>query len=335
MKYTVLQIAELISAEIVGDPNAEITTVCKIEEGVPGGLTFLSNPKYTHYLYETKATAAIVNKDFKPELKVPCTLIKVANSYLAFAQLLNFYQANKPQKTGVSDKAHIASTAKIGNNVYIGEFASVGDNVVIGDGVCIYPQTYIGDNVNIGDRTTLYAGVKIYENCLVGNDCIIHAGAVIGADGFGFANQDGEYLKIPQIGNVVLGNNVEIGANTCVDRATMGSTRIGDYVKIDNLVQIAHNVIVGAGTAFAAQSGVAGSTKIGSKCIIAGQAGISGHLSIDDGSIIGAQSGVTHSLKRGIYLGSPALPASEERKLIVLKRKLPELYQQIHKNKND
>ena len=335
MKYSVAQIAGLISAEIVGDPNAEITTICKIEEGVPGGLTFLSNPKYTQYIYTTKATAAIVNKDFEPEQEVPCTLIKVANSYLAFAQLLNFYQENKPRKTGISDKACIAPTAKIGQNVYIGEFVSIGDGAEIGDGASIYPQTVIGDRVKIGARTTLYAGVKIYEDCHIGTDCILHAGAVIGADGFGFAAQNGEYLKIPQIGNVEVGNHVEIGANTCIDRATMGSTRIHDHVKIDNLVQIAHNVTVGEGTAFAAQAGVAGSAKLGSRCIVAGQAGISGHITIDDGTIIGAQSGVTHSLKQGVYLGSPAVPASEERKLIVLRRKLPELYQQYINNKKN
>ncbi len=334
MKYSVAQIADLVSAEVVGDPSAEITTICKIEEGVPGGLTFLSNQKYTHHLYTTAATAAIVNKDFVPEKDVPCTLIKVANSYLAFAQLLNFYQANKPRKTGVSDKACISPTATLGQNVYIGEFVSVGDGAVIGDGASLYPHTVVGDRVTIGARTTLYAGVKVYEDCSIGTDCILHAGAVIGADGFGFAQQDGEYLKIPQIGNVEIGNYVEIGANTCIDRATMGSTRIHDHVKIDNLVQIAHNVTVGEGTAFAAQAGVAGSAKIGAKCIVAGQAGISGHLSIDDGSVIGAQSGVTHSLKKGVYLGSPAIPASEERKLIVLRRKLPELYQQFIRKKN-
>ena len=237
MKYSVAQIAELISAEVVGNPNAEITTICKIEEGVPGGLTFLSNPKYTQYLYTTKATAAIVNKDFVPEQEVPCTLIKVANSYLAFAQLLNFYQQNKPRKTGISDKACIAPTAKIGQNVYIGEFVSIGDSAEIGDGVSLYPQTVVGDRVKIGARTTLYAGVKVYEDCHIGTDCILHAGAVIGADGFGFAQQNGEYLKIPQVGNVEIGNHVEIGANTCIDRATMGSTRVHDHVKIDNLVR--------------------------------------------------------------------------------------------------
>ncbi|MDY6348855.1 MAG: UDP-3-O-(3-hydroxymyristoyl)glucosamine N-acyltransferase [Bacteroidales bacterium] len=228
----------------------------------------------------------------------------------------------------------MAPTATLGHNLYLGVLVWVGAGGLIGDGASLYPHTVVGDRVTIGARTTLYAGVKVYEDCSIGTDCILHAGAVIGADGFGFAQQDGEYLKIPQIGNVEIGNYVEIGANTCIDRATMGSTRIHDHVKIDNLVQIAHNVTVGEGTAFAAQAGVAGSAKIGAKCIVAGQAGISGHLSIDDGSVIGAQSGVTHSLKKGVYLGSPAIPASEERKLIVLRRKLPELYQQFIRKKN-
>lgn len=329
MKYLVSQIAELLNAEIIGDPNGVITTVCKIEEGVPGGLTFLSNPKYTHYIYETKATAAIVNKDFKPEQEVPCTLIKVENSYLAFAKLLQFYQENQRPKVGISDKACIASSAKIGENVYIGEFVSIGENVVIGNGAKIYPQVCLGDNVKIGARTVLNAGVKVYAECVIGNDCILHAGSVIGADGFGFANQDGQYLKIPQIGNVVIGNCVEIGANTCIDRATMGSTRIEDNVKIDNLVQIAHNVTVGEGTAFAAQVGVAGSAKIGKHCIFAGQSGVAGHISIDDQTIVGAQAGVSHSLKQGMYLGNPAVPLHEERRLIVYRRKLPDLFQQV------
>lgn len=337
MKYPVSQIAELLSAEVVGDPNGIITTVCKIEEGVPGGLTFLSNPKYTHYIYETKATAAIVNSDFVPEKEVPCTLIKVANSYLAFAKLLNFYQETKlmGQKVGISDKACIAESAKIGENVYIGEFVSIGENVVVGNGARIYPHVCLGDNVRVGDRTTLNSGVKIYADCVVGSDCILHAGAVVGADGFGFAQQDGQYLKIPQIGNVVIGNNVEIGANTCIDRATMGSTTIADYVKIDNLVQIAHNVQIGEGTAFAAQTGVAGSAKIGAHCIFAGQVGVAGHITIDDNVIVGAQSGVTHSLKPGMYLGSPALPGKEERKLVVYGRKLPEIYETVRELKKN
>ena len=331
MKFLVSQIAELLAAEIVGDPQGVITTLCKIEEGMPGGLTFLSNPKYTSYIYDTKATAAIVNKDFVPERDVPCTLIKVENSYLAFAKLLNFYQETmmQNQKVGISDKACIASSAKIGENVYIGEFVSIGENVVVGNGARIYPQVCLGDNVKVGDRTTLNSGVKVYAGCEIGNDCILHAGAVIGADGFGFAAQDGQYLKIPQIGNVVIGNNVEIGANTCIDRATMGSTKIEDNVKIDNLVQIAHNVVVGEGTGMAAQVGIAGSAKVGKHCILAGQAGVAGHITIDDGVVVGAQAGVSHSLKPGMYLGNPAVPLNEERKLIVYRRKLPELFQDV------
>ena len=319
MKYTVSQIAELLAAEVVGDPQGTITTICKIEEGVPGGLTFLSNPKYTHYIYDTKATAAIVNKDFVPEREVKCTLIKVDNSYLAFAKLLNFYQETVMMhaKVGISDKACIAESAKIG------------ENVVIGNGARIYPQVCLGDNVKVGDRTTLNAGVKVYADCVIGNDCILHAGAVIGADGFGFAAQDGQYLKIPQIGNVAIGNNVEIGANTCIDRATMGSTKIEDNVKIDNLVQIAHNVTVGEGTGMAAQVGIAGSAKVGKHCILAGQAGVAGHITVEDGTIVGAQAGVSHSLKRGMYLGNPAIPLSEEKRLIVYRRKLPDLFQQV------
>ncbi len=329
MKYLVSQIAELLSAEIVGDPNTVITTICKIEEGVPGGLTFLSNPKYTQYIYTTRAAAAIVNKSFVPEQDVPCTLIKVDNSYLAFAKLLNFYQENKPRKVGISDKACIAPSATIGENVYIGEFASIGEHAVVGNGASIYPQTVVGDNVRVGERTTLYAGVKVYADCVIGNDCILHAGAVIGADGFGFAPQDGQYLKIPQIGNVVIGNNVEIGANTCIDRATMGSTCIGDNVKIDNLVQIAHNVTIGEGTGMAAQVGIAGSAKVGRRCILAGQVGVAGHITVDDGTVVGAQSGVTHSLKQGTYLGSPALPLQEEKRLIIYRRKLPTLFSDV------
>ncbi len=331
MEYTVSQIAELLGAEVVGNPNEVITTVCKIEEGVQGGLTFLANPKYTHCLYDTQASAAIVNSDFQPEREVPCTLIKVANSYLAFAKLLNFYQETQMlnAKVGISDKACIAATAVIGENVYIGEFVSIGEHVVVGNGARLYPQVCLGDNVKVGDRTTLFSGVKIYADCVVGNDCILHAGAVIGADGFGFAAQDGQYLKIPQIGNVEIGDRVEIGANTCIDRATMGSTRIENDVKIDNLVQIAHNVTVGEGTGMAAQVGVAGSARIGRHCILAGQAGVAGHITLDDGTVVGAQAGVSHSLKKGMYLGNPAIPLGEERRLIVYRRKLPSLFNEV------
>lgn len=331
MEFTVAQIAEVISASVEGNPQAKITTVCKIEAGFEGGLTFLANPKYTHYIYDTKATAAIVNNDFKPEKTVPCTLLRVENSYFAFAKLLDFYNnLMKSNKVGVSKMACVAESAKIGQNVYIGEFVSIGENVVIGDNTKIYPHVCLGDNAKVGHDTVLNSGVKIYAECVVGNNCIIHAGSVIGADGFGFAAQDGNFTKVPQIGNVVIEDNVEIGANACIDRATMGSTIIHTNVKIDNLVQIAHNVEMGEGSACAAQVGISGSTKVGKHCIFAGQVGVAGHLTIGDQTIIAAQSGVTHSLKGGeAYLGNPAIPISQERRLIIYRKKLAELFQQV------
>lgn len=330
MEFTVAKIAELLSAEVIGNRDAVITTVCKIEEGFEGGLTFLANPKYTHYIYETKATAAIVNNDFVPEKPLSCTLIKVPNSYLAFASLLDFYNKMKSQKKGISAHACISETAKIGKDVYIGEFVSVGENVVIGDNVKLYPHVTLGDDVKVGDNTVLNSGVKIYAECVIGKDCIIHAGTVIGADGFGFAPQDGNFIKVPQIGNVVIEDNVEIGANSCIDRATMGSTYIRKNVKLDNLIQIAHNVEVGEGSAFAAQSGVSGSTKIGKNCILAGQVGVAGHIEIGDNVVVGAQSGVSHSVKGNqVVLGSPAIPFMEEKKLIIYRKKMPELFKQV------
>ena len=332
MEFTVTQLAELLKATVEGDTSATVHTVCKIEEGVQGGLTFLANPKYTHFLYETQATAAIVNKDFTPEQPVSCTLIRVENAYLAFAQLLDFYEQmkHKSKKNGISPLACVASSAKIGQNVYIGEFVSVGDNAVIGDNVQLYPHVCLGNDVKIGNDTVLHSGVKIYEECVVGVHCIIHAGAVIGADGFGFAQQGGDFTKVPQIGNVVIEDNVEIGANTCIDRATMGSTRICKNVKIDNLVQIAHNVEVGEGSAFAGQVGIAGSAKVGKHCIFGGQVGVAGHITVGDKVMVGAQSGISNSLAGGqIYLGSPAIPFMEEKKLIVYRKKLAQLYKQV------
>lgn len=330
MEFKIAQIAALLGAEVVGDADGTINTVCKIEEGIPGGLTFLANPKYTHYIYETKATAAIVNKSFQPEKEVPCTLIKVDDSYVAFAKLLDFYNQSKRTKTGVSPHACVAATAKIGQNVYIGEFVSVGENVVIGDNCQIFPHVCLGDDVKVGSNTVLNSGVKVYAECVIGNNCIIHAGAVIGADGFGFAPKDGDFIKVPQIGNVRIEDNVEIGANTCIDRSTMGSTIIHKNVKLDNLIQIAHNVEIGEASAFAAQTGVAGSAKIGSHCIIGGQGAVAGHITIEDNVMVAAQSGVTHSLKGNqIVLGSPAIPLSEEKRLIIYRKKLPELYKRV------
>ena len=332
MEYTVAQIAELLSAEVQGDRNAVIKTVCKIEAGVEHGLTFLSNPKYTPYIYETKATAAIVNKDFIPEKEVPCTLIIVENSYMAFAKLLTFYSEQiKRKKNGISQHACIAPTAKIGKDVYIGEFVSVGENVEIGDGAQIYPHVFLGDNVKVGGGTTLNSGVKVYAECVVGSGCTIHAGTVIGADGFGFApQQDGTFMKIPQIGNVVIEDGVEIGANTCIDRATMGSTIIHKNAKLDNLVQIAHNVEVGKNTAFAAQAGVAGSAKIGKNCLFGGQVGINGHITIGNHVSVGAQSGVLQPAKDGeILLGSPAIALRDEQRRIIYNRRLSDMYDKI------
>lgn len=330
MEFKVAQIAGILQAEVVGDPNGVITTVCKIEEGVPGGLTFLANPKYTHYIYETRATAAIVNKTFQPERPVPCTLIKVDDSYVAFARLLDVYNKSKRKRPGVSPHACVAESAKIGENVYIGEFASIGENVVIGDNCQIFPHVCLGDDVKVGSDTVLNAGVKVYAECVIGSHCIIHAGAVIGADGFGFAPQNGDFIKVPQIGNVRIEDNVEIGANTCIDRSTMGSTLIHKNVKLDNLIQIAHNVEIGEGSAFAAQVGVAGSAKIGAHCIIAGQGAVAGHITVGDGVLVGGQSAVTHSIPGGkTVLGSPAIPVGEEKRLIIYRKKLPELYARV------
>jgi UDP-3-O-[3-hydroxymyristoyl] glucosamine N-acyltransferase len=297
-------------------------------------LSFLANPKYTDYIYETKATAVIVGKDFVPEKKISATLIRAENSYLALAKLLEVYQQMIPKKAGVSSHAYVAENAIVGENAYIGEFVSVGENAKIGDYVQLFPHVCVGDNVKIGDHTILYSGVKVYANCEIGSHTIIHAGAVIGADGFGFAQQDESYIKVPQIGNVVIGNHVEIGANTCIDRATLGSTKIHDHVKLDNLIQIAHNCEVGEGSAFASQVGISGSTKVGKKTIIAGQVGIAGHIKIGDNVVIGAQSGVPSNIPDNqVVLGSPAISAYEEKKLMIYRKKLPELFNQINELK--
>lgn len=330
MEFKISQIAELLSAEVVGNPNGIITTVCKIEEGISGGLTFLANPKYTHHIYDTKATAAIVNADFVPEKPVQCTLIKVKDAYIAFATLLDFYNRSKKVKKGISSHACIAETAKIGENVYIAEFVSVGENAVVGDNTQLFPHVCIGDDVKIGSDTILHSGVKVYAECIIGNHCIIHAGSVIGADGFGFAPKDGDFIKVPQIGNVVIEDSVEIGANTCIDRATMGSTLIHKNVKLDNLIQIAHNVEIGEGSAFAAQAAVAGSAKIGSHCIFGGKAGVIGHIKVGDNVMVGAQSAVSHTVEGNqILLGSPAIPLNEEKRLIIYRKKLPELFKKV------
>jgi UDP-3-O-[3-hydroxymyristoyl] glucosamine N-acyltransferase len=333
MEFSANQIAEILKGKVEGDPNIKVNYVSKIEEGKKGTLSFLSNPKYTQYIYETEASIVLVNIDFKPEREVKPTLIRVENAYTAFAKLLEVYSQIKLNKSGISEKAHIPASAKIGSNVYIGEFAFIGDQAEIGDNTKIYPHVYVGDNVLIGNNTTLFAGVKIYSDNIIGSDCIIHAGVVIGGDGFGFAPQDDKnFLKVTQIGNVVIEDHVEIGSNTTIDRATLGSTVIRKGAKIDNLVQIAHNVEVGENTIIAAQSGISGSTKIGKNCMFGGQVGVIGHISIADEVKVAAQSGIGKNVagKGEVLQGSPAFEITKYRKSYIHFRNLSEI-----KNKLD
>ena len=332
VEFTAAQIAALLGGKVEGDPEAKVWNVARIEDGAPGMLSFLANPKYIHYLYDTKSTIVLVNEDFEPTEKVTTTMIRVKNAYDSFAQLLAIYQEYTNNKVGISEQAFISSDAEYGENCYIGEYAYIGERVKIGNNVKIYPQSYIGDDAVIGDNTVIYAGVKLYAMTHIGKNCIIHAGAVLGADGFGFAPQpDGTYKKIPQIGNVLVGDNVEIGANTTIDRSTMESTKIHDGVKLDNLIQIAHNVEVGENTAMAAQVGVSGSTHIGKNCIIAGQAGLSGHLTIADRTIIGPQAGLTKgvSVSGKSILGSPAYDYNKFMKDVVRQRNIDKLEDRI------
>lgn len=320
MKFTAKQIAETLNGTIEGNPEIIVYKLSKIEEGTEGSLSFLANKLYTQYIYTTSASIVIVNKDFIAEQEIKSTLIKVDDAYSAFATLLEMYNQIKLNKSGISTLAFISETATISSNNYIGEFAYIGENVVIGENTKIYPQVYIGDNCKIGNNTTLYAGVKIYSDIEIGNNCILHAGVVIGADGFGFAPQnDNNYQKIAQIGNVVIEDDVEIGANTTIDRATLGSTIIKKGVKIDNLNQIAHNVVIGENTVIAALSGISGSAKVGKNCMIGGQVGIVGHISIADNVKIAAQSGIPSSIKKDgeILMGSPALQLNEYKKSYV------------------
>lgn len=328
MEFTARVIADFLNGEIVGNPDEKVNGISKIEEGQKGSLSFLANPKYSKYLYTTQASIVLINKDFNIEGEIATTLIKVDNAYKAFASLLELYNQNKPVKTGIDKLAFVDDTAVVGEDVYIGGFTYVGRNVEIGANSKIYPQAYIGDNVKIGDNTIIYSGVKIYEDCIIGSNCIIHSGTVIGSDGFGFAPQEGtEYKKIPQVGNVIIEEWVEIGSNVSIDRATMGSTIIRKGVKLDNLIQVAHNVEVGENTVIAAQSGVAGSTKIGKDCMIAAQVGIVGHLEIADKVKIAAQSGVSANItKEGrIVFGSPADDIHKTKRSIAVFKNLPDL----------
>jgi UDP-3-O-[3-hydroxymyristoyl] glucosamine N-acyltransferase len=332
MKFTARQIAEVLNGKVEGDPEVVVSGLAKIEEGLPGTMTFLANPIYIPHIYTTKASVIVVNEDFVPTQPIEGTLIRVENAYASFAKLLEIYQNMLSDKKGISSLAFISKTAKIGEEVYIGEFVSVGENVVIGNNVRLFPQTFIGDNVTIGDKTTVFAGVKIYHDCVVGRDCTLHAGIVIGADGFGFAPvTDNQYKKLIHAGNVVIHDNVEIGANTTVDRATLGSTVIRSGAKIDNLIQIAHNVEIGENTVIAAQTGISGSTKIGKNCLIAGQVGIIGHLNIGDNVKIGAQSGIEHDIRDGeVFLGTPALEVGKTRRLYVHWRNFDQLVKKIY-----
>jgi len=333
MEFTAQQIADFLGGEIEGNPSVKVSDFSKIEEGKPGTLSFLSNPKYTQYIYDSQASIILVNKTFIAEKEVSATLIRVNDSYASLAMLLSLVDQMKPKKTGISSQAAISETAEIAENAYIAPFVYIGERVKIGKNVRIYAGCSVDEDSQIGDNVCLYAGVKIYNDCVIGNNCILHAGVVIGSDGFGFApTEDGSYKKIPQMGNVVLEDDVEIGANTTVDRATLGSTIIRKGVKLDNLVQIAHNVEVGDNTVIAAQTGISGSTKLGKNCTLGGQVGIAGHLQFADGTIIGAQAGVGGSIKEPNQKiqGSPAISMGNFYKSAAALKNLPELLKQIY-----
>lgn len=335
MKFTAEQIAGILEGEVVGNPMAEVFRLSKIEEGAEGSLTFLSNPKYLNYIYSTKASVTIVNDTFVPESPLTTTLIKVQDAYAAFSKLLEFYNQVKLNKSGIEQPSFLSQSVKYGDNLYLGSFSYVGQNVVLGENVKIYPNCFIGDNVVIGDNVLLFAGAKIYSETVIGNNCTIHSGAIIGADGFGFApNPDGTYTKIPQIGNVIIEDNVDIGSCTTIDRATMGSTIIRKGVKLDNQIQIAHNVEIGENTVIAAQTGVAGSTKIGKSGMIGGQVGISGHLTIGNNVRIQAQSGVGRNIKDNeILQGSPTFGYNDFSKSYVHFKNLPKIVAEIEELK--
>ena len=319
MKFTAAQIAGILEGEVEGNPEVVVSKLSKIEEGIPESLSFLSNPKYTQYIYTTKASAVIVDKNFKAENEINTTLIRVDDAYKSFSKLLEYYNQVKMNKTGIEQPVFISESANHGENIYIGAFAYISDNVKIGDNVKIYPNVYIGDNVIIANNVTLFSGAKIYSDTQIGNNCVIHSSAILGADGFGFSpNEKGEFIKVPQTGNVIIEDNVDIGAATSIDRATLGSTIIRKGVKLDNQIQIAHNVEIGKNTVIAAQTGIAGSTKIGENCMIGGQVGIAGHLSIGNNVRIQAQSGIGRNVKDNETLqGSPAFTYNDYNKSYV------------------
>ena len=332
MTLTAQQIAGILEGDVVGNPNAEVSKLSKIEEGFKGSLTFLANPKYKHYIYSTKASVTIVNKSFVPESAIETTLIKVDDAYLAFSKILEYYNSIKLNKVGIEQPAFISESSQYGEQVYIGAFSYIADNVKLGDNVKIFPNTYIGDNVVIGNNTIIFSGVRIYSDTVIGNNCVLNSGVIIGADGFGFApNEAGGYNKIPQIGNVIIEDYVDIGAATTIDRATLGSTIIHEGVKLDNHIQIAHNVEIGKNTVIAAQTGIAGSTKIGEHCQIGGQVGIAGHIIIGNNVRIQAQSGIARNVKDDETLqGSPAIALTDYNKAYVHFKNLPKIVKNIN-----
>lgn len=331
MEFSAKQIADFIQGEVVGDENATVQTFAKIEEGMPGAISFLANPKYASYLYETQSSIVLVNKDFEPEKEVKTTLIKVNNAYESVAKLLTLYEMSKPKKTGIDPLASISSSAQIGENVYIAPYAVIGEGVVIGNNTQIHANAVIGDNAKVGNNCIIYPNATVYHECRIGNNVILHAGSVIGADGFGHAPAADGYEKIPQIGIVIIEDNVEVGANTCIDRATMGATIIRKGVKLDNLIQVAHNVEVGSNTVMASQCGIAGSTKIGEWCMFGGQVGVAGHSKIGDRLNVGAQTGIPGNMKGNqTVMGSPAIDAKLFARSSVVSKRLPEMYQTLN-----
>jgi UDP-3-O-[3-hydroxymyristoyl] glucosamine N-acyltransferase len=337
MEFSAKQIAGLIGGVVEGNENATVSTFSKIEEGIPGAISFLANPKYAHYLYTTKSSVVLVNKDFKLEQNITTTLIRVDNAYEAIARLLTAYESMKPKRTGVHSLAYVAESAKIGKDCYIAPFAYVGDNAVIGDNTQIYTHTVVEAGAHVGSDSILYPNVSVYHDCKIGSRVILLSGCVIGADGFGFAPSEEGYEKIPQIGIVTIEDDVEIGANTCVDRSTMGSTYVRKGTKLDNLVQIAHNVDVGSNTVMSAQVGVAGSTKIGEWCMFGGQVGITGHATIANRTMTGAQAGIAGSVrKEGLTLqGSPAIDAKNFMRSSAVFKNLPDMYREMNAIKKE
>jgi len=332
MKFTAAQIAGILEGEVDGDDSVEVSKLAKIEEGTQGSLTFLANPKYTHYIYSTEASITIVDQNFIAESPISTTLIRVENAYKSFSKLLEYYNQVKMNKTGIEEPNFISESVTYGENLYLGAFSYLGEKVSIGANTKIYPNVYVGDNVTLGDNVIVFAGAKIYSETIIGDNCVIHSGVIIGADGFGFTpNEKGEYTKVPQTGNVVIEDNVDVGAGTTIDRATLGSTIIKRGVKLDNQIQIAHNVEIGENTVIAAQTGIAGSTKIGKSCLIGGQVGIAGHLVIGDNVRIQAQSGIGRNVKDSETLqGSPALNYGDYNKSYVHFKNLPSIIKRFN-----